>query len=146
MVAYVNKTHCRSNHTSRYPLTAPCRVIMPALTVETNVKFSDPKELVLSLSKLGANMLKRPEKYILISYRYNEFLSFNGSFDPAFQLTVIGLDNIMPETTEAYSKELFAFLNNKLGVPGDRGYILFNDPGRAYVGHEGTTFAQIFGK
>lgn len=119
---------------------------MPALTLETNVKVSDPRELVLSLSKLGAEMLKRPEKYVLVSYRYNEFLSFNGSFDPAFQLTVIALDNITPEITEAYSETLFEFMKNMLRVPGDRGYILFNDPGRAYVGHEGTTFAQIFGK
>ncbi|KAN0127574.1 Tautomerase/MIF [Lactarius tabidus] len=123
---------------------------MPALTLETNVKVSKSTttrtQFHLSQSQLGAEMLKRPEKYVLISYRYNEFLSFNGSFDPAFQLTVIALDNVTPECTEEYSKTFFAFLNNTLGVPGDRGYILFNDPGRAHVGHEGTTFVQIFGK
>jgi phenylpyruvate tautomerase len=85
-------------------------------------------------------MLKRPEKYVLVSYRYNEFLSFNGSFDPAFQLTVvrlgwcskrrgiscseqIALDNITPEITEAYSETLFEFMKNMLRVPGDRGYM-----------------------
>ncbi|KAH9038946.1 Tautomerase/MIF superfamily [Lactarius pseudohatsudake] len=119
---------------------------MPTLTVETNVKLSNPKEFVLNLSKLGADILKKPEKYISISYRYNEFLTFSGTFDPAFQLTVISLDNITPESTEAYSNSLFTFLKDTLGVPGDRGYIVFNDPGRAYIGHEGTTFAQIFGK
>ena len=35
----------------------------------------------------------------------------------------IALDNITPESTEADSKTLFTFLNNKLGVPGDRGYM-----------------------
>ncbi|KAI9456697.1 Tautomerase/MIF [Lactarius psammicola] len=119
---------------------------MPTLTLETNVKLSDPKEFILNLSKLGAEILKKPEKYILVSYRYNEFLSFNGTFDPAFQLTLISLDNITPESTEGYSKALFTFLNNTLGVPGDRGYVAFNDPGRAFIGHEGTTFAKIFGK
>ncbi|KAH9180220.1 Tautomerase/MIF superfamily [Lactarius sanguifluus] len=119
---------------------------MPTLTVETNVKLSNPKEFVLNLSKLGADLLNKPEKYISISYRYNEFLTFSGTFDPAFQLTVISLDNITPESTEAYSNALFTFLKDTLGVPGDRGYIVFNDPGRAYIGHEGTTFAQIFGK
>ncbi|KAH9051490.1 Tautomerase/MIF superfamily [Lactarius vividus] len=119
---------------------------MPFLAIETNVKLSDPKEFVLALSKLGANILKKPEKYISISYQHNEFLTFSGTFDPAFQLTVISLDNITPESTEAYSNTLFAFLKDTLGVPGDRGYIVFNDPGRAYIGYEGTTFAQIFGK
>ncbi|KAI9453610.1 Tautomerase/MIF [Lactarius psammicola] len=118
---------------------------MPILTLETNVKLSNPKEFVLNLSKFGADLLKKPERYILVSYQYNEIFSFNGTFDPAFQLTLKSLDNITPESTEGYSKALFAFLNNTLGVPGDRGYIIFNDPGRAYSGHEGTTFAQILG-
>jgi len=119
---------------------------MPTLTLETNVKVSNPKEFVVNLSKLGAELLNKPEKYILISYRYNEFLTFNGTFEPAFQLQLVSLGNITTETTEGYSKKLFAFLNSTLGVRGDRGYIVFQDPGRAYIGHEGTTFAQIFGK
>ncbi|KAF8274267.1 Tautomerase/MIF [Lactarius quietus] len=118
---------------------------MPTFTLETNVKVSDPQDFVLNLSKFGAMLLKKPEKYILISYRYNEFLSFNGSFNPAFQLGVVSLDNITPQSTEVYSKDLFEYLNKTLGVPGDRGYIVFNDPGRAYIGHEGKTFVQIFG-
>ncbi|KAH9063772.1 Tautomerase/MIF superfamily [Lactarius deliciosus] len=85
-------------------------------------------------SQLGADLLNKPEKYISITYRYNEFLTFGGTFDPAFQLTVISLDNITPESTETYSNALFTFLKDTLGVPGDRGYILFNDPGRANIG------------
>ncbi|KAN0127572.1 Tautomerase/MIF [Lactarius tabidus] len=119
---------------------------MPTLTLETNVKVPNPKEFILNMSKFSAELLKKPEKYIAISYRYNENLSFGGSFEPTFQLTVVSLDNIKVESTEGYSKDLFAFLNKTLGVPGDRGYVVFNDPGRAYIGHEGTTFAQIFGK
>jgi len=41
----------------------------------------------LSQSQFGADILKKPERYIFVSYQYNEFLSFNGTFDPAFQLT-----------------------------------------------------------
>jgi hypothetical protein len=33
------------------------------------------------------------------------------------------LDNITPEQNQAYSQDLFAILNNELGVPGDRGYM-----------------------
>ena len=33
------------------------------------------------------------------------------------------MDNINPESTEVYSKDLFAFLDKTLGVPGDRGYM-----------------------
>ncbi len=35
----------------------------------------------------------------------------------------VSLDNFTPESTEGYSKSLFAFLTNALGIPGDRGYM-----------------------
>jgi phenylpyruvate tautomerase len=35
----------------------------------------------------------------------------------------MSLDNLAPERNEAYSKDLFAFLKNQLGIPGDRGYM-----------------------
>ncbi|KAI0303513.1 Tautomerase/MIF [Multifurca ochricompacta] len=118
---------------------------MPALVLETNVKVSNPKDFVQSFSKFSANLLGKPESYISVSYKYNEFLSFHGTFDPAFLLTITSLDNITPELNEAYSKDLFAFFKEELKTPGDRGYVTFYDPGRAYLGHNGTTFAQIFG-
>jgi ABC-type sulfate transport system permease component len=33
--------------------------------------------------------LEKPEKYISISYRYNEHLTFAGTFDPAFLLVIV---------------------------------------------------------
>jgi len=88
--------------------------------------------------------MKKPEKHIFVSYQYNEFLSFSGTLDPAFRLGLMSLDDITPENTEAYSKTFFAFLNKTLGVPGDRGYIAFTDPGRANAGYKGTTFEHLF--
>ena len=40
------------------------------------------------------------------------------------------LDNINRQVNEIYSKSLFGFFQKKLGVPGNRGYITFIDPGR----------------
>ncbi|KAI0003374.1 Tautomerase/MIF [Russula compacta] len=119
---------------------------MPSLVLETNVKVADPRSFVLNFSKVAANALKKPEKYISISYRHNEYLTFSGTLDPAFLLVITSLDNITPEQNEVYSKEFIEFLNKELGLQGDRGYITFYDPGRAYLGYQGTTFAQIFGK
>ena len=45
------------------------------------------------------------------------------------------MDNIDPEKNDKYSKELFTFFSEKLGIPDTRGYINFNDPGRAYLGY-----------
>ena len=70
-------------------------------------------------------------------------MTFAGTTDPAFTLLVVrrsfshlsenltsthpisqtSLDNITPEKNEVYSKELAAFLEAKLGLKSDRGYM-----------------------
>lgn len=44
------------------------------------------------------------------------------------------LGNLQPEKNEVYSKKISEWLNSKLGLKNDRGYIVFNDPGNAYIG------------
>lgn len=44
------------------------------------------------------------------------------------------LDNINPKANEKYSKAFFDFFQEKLGVPANRGYITFSDPGRENMG------------
>ncbi|EED79505.1 predicted protein [Postia placenta Mad-698-R] len=96
---------------------------MPSLVLKTNVPLSDPKIFLLEFSTLAAKTLNKPEVYISVSYDYSENLTFNGSFDPAFLLTVTSLDNITPELNEGYSKVLYSFFESKFGIPGDRGYM-----------------------
>ncbi|KAG8732733.1 hypothetical protein FRC11_011286 [Ceratobasidium sp. 423] len=123
------------------------------------------KEFILDLSKFTAKLLNKPEQYISVVYNHAATMSFHGTFDPAFLLHITSLGNINPEANEKYSKALFEYFQEKLNVPGNRGYMYapllyfitvakymprscstFYDPGRAYLGHEGTTFATIFGK
>ncbi|ETW85382.1 hypothetical protein HETIRDRAFT_470362 [Heterobasidion irregulare TC 32-1] len=117
---------------------------MPTLALTTNVKLADPKAFALEFSKAGAQILGKPEAYISVLYHYEEILTFNGTFDPALSLEITSLDNISPEANEVYSKALFEFFEKHLGVSSARGYINFNDPGRAFLGYKGTTFEQIF--
>jgi phenylpyruvate tautomerase len=45
------------------------------------------------------------------------------------------LDNINPEANAKYSEAFFTFFKDvPFEIPGDRGYITFVDPGRAYLG------------
>ncbi|TFK72217.1 Tautomerase/MIF [Pluteus cervinus] len=117
---------------------------MPVLDLVTNVKIDDLKSFVTEFSKVGAETLAKPEGYICTNVKYNEVLSWNGTFDPAFVLSITSLDNINPAANVQYSKALFEFLNKKLGVPGDRGYIAFLDPGRENLGYQGTTFGELW--
>lgn len=43
------------------------------------------------LTQLSAEVLGKPLKYIAVCYEYNESLSFAGTFDPAFLLTIVGV-------------------------------------------------------
>ncbi|EJD40732.1 Tautomerase/MIF [Auricularia subglabra TFB-10046 SS5] len=119
---------------------------MPYLSLVSNVKPADLLGFVKDLSELASKTLEKPEKFMAIDYRYNEHLSFAGTFEPAFILSIGSLINVNPETNDQFSGIFFAFLKEKLGVPGNRGFIAFSDPGPAYIGHDGTTMAKIFDK
>ncbi|KAJ3569114.1 hypothetical protein NP233_g5263 [Leucocoprinus birnbaumii] len=122
------------------------RVNMPSLSLTTNVRVSDPKQFSLEFSKLGAQVLGKPEDYITVQYHYNDTITFAGNHDPAFVLTIVSLENLTHEQNERYSKELSEWLKGKLGLSNDRGYIVFHDPGNSHIGYQGTTFGTIFGR
>ncbi|KAJ7273037.1 Tautomerase/MIF superfamily [Mycena rebaudengoi] len=119
---------------------------MPYLELMTNVHIPNDTEFALEFSKVGAKVLGKPEAYITVSITYNKTLTFAGTLEPAFALSVTSLDNLNPEANEKYSAALSQFFHEKLGTPSDRGYIVFNDPGRGFIGYKGTTFATIFAK
>jgi len=75
-----------------------------------------------------------------VSITYNDTLTFGGTFEPAFQLLVISLLNINATKNVEYNKKIFSFLKEKLGVPDNRGYIVFQDPGVENLGFQSTTF------
>ncbi|PAV19534.1 Tautomerase MIF [Pyrrhoderma noxium] len=114
---------------------------MPYLNLTTNVKLDDAKAFALDFSKFSAKVLKKPESYIAVSYTYNDTLTFGGSFEPSFQLSVISLGNINPEVNVTYSKAISDYLGEKLGTSNSRGYITFVDPGYENLGYSGKTFA-----
>ncbi|PCH38465.1 Tautomerase/MIF [Wolfiporia cocos MD-104 SS10] len=130
---------------------------MPILELKTNVPLADPKPFLLEFSKVSrtvrslaasqelkieqfaAATLGKPELYISVSYHYNENLTFNGSLEPAFLMTVTSVDNLTPVRNRVYSKAFFDYFESKLGIANDRGYITFFDPGKANLGHKATT-------
>ncbi|KAH8100240.1 Tautomerase/MIF superfamily [Cristinia sonorae] len=118
---------------------------MPTLELKTNVPVADPKTLMKEFAPFAAQLLGKPLEYISTSYTYNETLTFAGTFDPAFVLNIVSLGNINPEANLVYSQKLFAFFGEKLGVPGDRAYITFVDPGNSNIGFKSTHFGVIFG-
>ncbi|KAJ7776866.1 Tautomerase/MIF superfamily [Mycena maculata] len=119
---------------------------MPYLELMVNVQIPNETEFALAFSKIGAQAMNRPEGYISVSITYNKTLSFAGTFEPAFALNVTGLDDLTRATNEKNSAIFSEFFQSTLGIPNDRGYIVFKDAGRAFIGYKGTTWATLLEK
>jgi len=114
---------------------------MPLLKIQTNEPVDTDKRRALAAdaSKAVADMLGKPERYVMVSIEENPAMLFGGSDAPLayLELKSIGL----PETkTGDFSAALTILLDRHLGLPADRIYIEFADAPRAMWGWNGGTF------
>ncbi|OJA19864.1 hypothetical protein AZE42_13547 [Rhizopogon vesiculosus] len=118
---------------------------MPVITLTTNVKFDSAeatKAFVREFSKFCEMTIRKDLKYLNVNFLYNPYLTFGDTFDPALTLNVMSLFNINAENAIVWSKAFSEFFQEKLGVPSDRGYMAFLDPGAEFIGFRGTTIAE----
>ena len=91
-----------------------------------------------------------------VQYDYNDTITFGGSHQPAFTLTVVrwflmdicldhesfyqvSLDNLTHAQNEVYSSKFSEWLKSELNLESNRGYIVFQDPGRSHIGWDSLT-------
>ena len=112
---------------------------MPLLTIETNQVIADLDELLRSTSVLVADLLGKPESYVMVRFTHNENMRFAGSDEAlAFlQLKSIGLAE---SATAQLSAALCEHMTAHLRVPKHRTYIEFIDAPRMMWGYNGDTF------
>lgn len=115
---------------------------MPALVLTSNVVLPDSKAFITQFSAFAAKTLKKSEDMVSVSYTHNGTLAFGGTFDPTFVLEIISIGNLDEVQNNEYSKAFFAFLSENLGVPHERGYITFADPGLINMGWKSATIAH----
>ena len=114
---------------------------MPLLKIETNqaVDADARSRLIATASQQVAELLGKPERYVMVSLQENPAMLFGGSNDPLayLELKSIGL----PETrTAELSQALAQLMHEQLGLPADRVYIEFADAARNMWGWNGGTF------
>ncbi len=114
---------------------------MPLLKIQTNqhIDADHQKALISRASQEVANLLGKPERYVMVSIECNPAMLFGGSDEPLayLELKSIGL----PESKSAdFSRALASLLDDELGLPADRIYIEFADAPRAMWGWNGGTF------
>ncbi|EIW85513.1 Tautomerase MIF [Coniophora puteana RWD-64-598 SS2] len=118
---------------------------MPIITLYHNHKFTSDdqvKTFVSELSKACAKTIGKDESLFNINVIYNPYIIFGGKMDePAYLMNILSIGiNIVPHAdTPRWSAEFGKFIEEKLGIGSDRGYISFRDTGADYIGFSGDT-------
>jgi phenylpyruvate tautomerase PptA (4-oxalocrotonate tautomerase family) len=114
---------------------------MPYFSIETNqtIAPSSQRDLMKKTSAFIAEMLAKPESYVMINIKSELLLSFAGTDDPvAFvRLKSIGLPK---ENCTEYSEKICGFVERELKVPPNRVFIDFKNLERDMFGWNGKTF------
>jgi phenylpyruvate tautomerase PptA (4-oxalocrotonate tautomerase family) len=114
---------------------------MPFLRIQTNQPMADAdaRSLAGRSSALVAELLGKPERYVMTSVETNPAMQFAGEDTPLayLELKSIGL----PESVTAdASKALCELITSATGIAPDRIYIEFSDAPRKMWGWNGGTF------
>ena len=114
---------------------------MPYFSIETNQEIdqaSNP-QLMKKTSAFIADLLGKPEAYVMIAVKQGTSLVFGGSDAPAafVRLESIGLPK---ESCTAMSHKICSYIEDELGVLPDRIFIDFRDLERNMFGWNGKTF------
>ena len=112
---------------------------MPLLQINTNKAVEDSDQLASEASKLTAEMLGKPESYVMVSINTNTCLTFAGNNEACAHLKLKSL-GLNEDQTTAYSETLCQFITQHLDIPGSRIYIEFSSPARHMWGWDDGTF------
>jgi phenylpyruvate tautomerase PptA (4-oxalocrotonate tautomerase family) len=112
---------------------------MPLLQINTNIAIEDPASVVKDASKLVADILGKPESYVMVILNPELNLIFAGSDEAAAHLKLKSL-GLSESETSLYSKQLCGFMEQKLSIKPARTYIEFSSPPRHMWGWDNSTF------
>ncbi len=114
---------------------------MPLLKIQANREVAPERrpQLLQQASAKVAEILGKPERYVMVSLELNPDMLFSG--DPA-PLAYLELKSIaLPgERTRELSADLCRLIQDRLDIPKERVYIEFADAERHLWGWNGGTF------
>ena len=112
---------------------------MPLLNIKTNIKIENKASLAEMASKATAELLSKPESYVMINIEDGACLIFAGNHEPCALLSLKSLG--LPENlTATFSESLCEFVNTHLAINKSRIYIEYINPERHMWGWDGRTF------
>ena len=114
---------------------------MPLLKLETTVDLTEEKRtgLLKSLSRIVAEVIGKPESYVMVSAAPAAMLMAGESGNAAF-VDIRSIGALSPEVNRKLSKGVCTELSETLAIPSDRIYLNFSELGAAEWGWKGSTF------
>lgn len=113
---------------------------MPLLMIETNAEPSPGRAETLSeFSAATAEMLGKPESYVMVSFRYTPDMLFAGT-DEAVAFVELKSLGLPEDKTGMFAARLCALCKSMLNVPPERVYIEFKNGQRHMWGWDSATF------
>jgi len=114
---------------------------MPLLSIRTNASIEDSaKQQILGrVSGRVAELLGKPEQYVMVVLEADVLMLFGGSSDPAACLNLKSL-GLPVERTGDLSAALCDLMHHELNIDPSRVYIGFSSPDRSMWGWNGRTF------
>lgn len=115
---------------------------MPYFSIETNSSINDSDQIKLSkeASAFVAQLLGKPESYVMTAVKPIAAMSFAGSNQPTALIEVKSLGLPVDQCSKMAGK-ICAFVHDQLGIPADRVFIDFKDLKREMFALNGKTFA-----
>ncbi len=111
---------------------------MPLISIETNQPL-DNQEVLKSISSKTAELLGKPESYVMVKYRQNNTMLFAGNEQPLAHIKLKSL-GLPEEQTTHYSEKICKLIEEYFNVSATRVYIEFSSPQRHLWGWNSTTF------
>lgn len=112
---------------------------MPLLEVTTNTKIDNSQHFAEQASALTAELLGKPESYVMVKILHEQTLTFAGSDEPAAHVKLKSLGLAEDKTTDL-SASICTFINETLDISSARIYIEFASPERHMWGWDKRTF------
>lgn len=114
---------------------------MPYLSIQTNLALDEQKTalLIKKVSQMTADILGKPESYVMVAIQAGTPMSFAGDREPTayVQLKSLGL----PESsTTDFSQAICSLIHAELNINTNRIYVEFSGPQRHMWGWDNRTF------
>ena len=116
---------------------------MPLIQVQTSCDLSDAdtrRSVAQKLSKLTAEGIGKPERYVMASVQDNVTMAMSGTVGPCALVTVKSIGGLSKAVNQDLTDQVARTLQKELAIPSDRIYVTFEELPATHWGFNGRTF------